>query len=55
MCRLNVEFGRLKGWVRNAQQAAEEMDMAVAQAQAAFNANLRVGQDALIALSGPMA
>ena len=23
MCRLNVEFGRLKGWVRNAHEAAE--------------------------------
>ncbi|MDK8465762.1 DUF4942 domain-containing protein [Marinobacter sp. SS13-12] len=53
MCRLNVEFGRLKGWVRNAHEAAEEMDISVVQAQAAFNANLRLGQDALLALSAP--
>ncbi|PPI83069.1 hypothetical protein KEHDKFFH_16675 [Marinobacter maroccanus] len=53
MCRLNVEFGRLKGWVRNAQEAADELDISLTQAQAAFNANIRLGQDALIALSAP--
>jgi hypothetical protein len=54
MCRLNVEFGRLKGWVRNAQEAADEMNIPVAQAQAAFNANLRLGQDSFLALAGPV-
>jgi Domain of unknown function (DUF4942) len=48
MCRLNVEFGRLKGWVRNAHEAAEEMDIPVAQAQGAFNTNLRLGQESLL-------
>lgn len=54
MCRLNVEFGRLKGWVRNAQEAADEMDISVTQAQAAFHSNLRLGNDALLALEAPL-
>lgn len=52
MCRLNVEFGRLKGWVRNAREAAEEMDIPVAQAQCSFTTNLRLGQDSLRSLLG---
>lgn len=40
--RLNVEFGRLKGWVRNPQEAAREMDITVEEAEAGFAGQLRI-------------
>ena len=43
LCRLNVEFGRLMGWVKSAKEAADEMDIAVEDALDSFNANVRLG------------
>lgn len=37
--RLNVEFGRLKGWLRTPEQAAEEMDIPVKDAETSFKIN----------------
>jgi len=48
--RLNVEFGRLKGWVKNAQEAAEEMDIDVSDAMGSFNTNLKLTSDNLVQL-----
>ncbi|MFA0809346.1 DUF4942 domain-containing protein [Microbulbifer epialgicus] len=42
MCRLNVEFGRLKGWLKTAQEAAEEMDISVAEAADCFKTNFKL-------------
>lgn len=42
LCRLNVEFGRLMGWVKSAKEAADEMDIAVEDALDSFNANVRL-------------
>jgi hypothetical protein len=38
--KLNVEFGRLKGWVKSASEAAEEMDIDIGEATASFGSNL---------------
>jgi len=40
--KLNVEFGRLKGWVKSAQEAAEEMDITTEEAAESFKANLQL-------------
>lgn len=37
--RLNVEFGRLKGWVKSAEEAADEMGIKVEEAQSYFGTN----------------
>ncbi len=42
LIRLNVEFGRLKGWLRNKQEAAAELDIGVDKASEAFSSNLRL-------------
>lgn len=42
---LNVEFGRLKGWLRNAQQAADELDVPLVEALRHFNANKQLAVD----------
>jgi hypothetical protein len=36
MLRINVEFGRLKGWIRTPEQAAEDLGVSVQDATAAF-------------------
>ena len=40
--KINVEFGRLKGWVKSAQEAAEEMDITQEEAAESFEANLQL-------------
>ncbi|KZX57747.1 hypothetical protein A3709_19175 [Halioglobus sp. HI00S01] len=40
--RMNVEFGRLKGWVQSAAEAAEELGVSPEAASEAFGANLRL-------------
>jgi hypothetical protein len=40
MCRLNVEMGRLRGWVKSPKEAAEEMDIKVEDAISSFSSNL---------------
>lgn len=47
MAALNVEHGRLKGWVRSAQEAAVELDLPQEQAAQFFGANLSLGADSL--------
>ena len=42
MLRLNVEFGRLKGWVKDHHQAAEEMHVTPAETFQHFNTNLQI-------------
>ncbi|GIC77684.1 DUF4942 domain-containing protein [Moritella sp. F3] len=43
ICKLNVEFGRLKGWLRTSSQAAEELDIDIDIANQSFSTNLRLG------------
>lgn len=40
--RLNVEAGRLKGWIHNAQQAADEMDITQEEAEICFGSNYKI-------------
>lgn len=40
--RLNVEFGRLKGWLKSAAEAASELDIDEVNAQAAFDTNYQI-------------
>jgi hypothetical protein len=45
MLALNVEIGRLQGWIHNAQQAAEEMGEKVESVQEHFNSAYSLGAD----------
>lgn len=45
--RMNVEFGRLKGWVRSPAEAVKEMDITPSDALGMFGSNLKVGVDSL--------
>lgn len=40
--KLNVEFGRLKGWVKSAAEAADEMDIDIKEAASSFGSNLQL-------------
>ena len=40
--RLNVEFGRLKGWLQDKQQAAEELNIPVNEAAESFGKNRQI-------------
>lgn len=42
MCKLNVEFGRLKGWVKNWQEAAEELEISDFEAMESFRSNVNL-------------
>lgn len=42
MVRLNIEFGRLKSWLKNAQTAADEMGVDIAEAAESFNSNFKL-------------
>lgn len=48
--KLNTEFGRLKGWLKSAQQAADEMDIDIQEAAESFNSNLQLTTDNLLQL-----
>ncbi|MBY0498869.1 MAG: DUF4942 domain-containing protein [Nitrosomonas sp.] len=48
MLALNVEIGRLQGWIHNAQQAAEEMGEKVENVFEHFNSAYSLGNDAKI-------
>jgi len=50
ICRLNVEFGRLKGWLKSPKQAAEELDISETEAAKSFAANLQLEHSNLLAL-----
>lgn len=43
MRRLNVEFGRLKGWVKDWSEAAQEMGIPEEEAKQSFNSSFRLG------------
>lgn len=49
--RLNVEAGRLLGWLQNASEAARELGYPVAEAEEAFGANLRLAPSNVKALT----
>lgn len=51
ICRLNVEFGRLKGWLKSKQQAADELDIPVEQVEVSFNSNLKLTNENLLSLT----
>lgn len=40
--KLNVEFGRLKGWIKSPKDAVDEMGVSMEVAEASFNSNLRL-------------
>lgn len=42
MCRLNVEFGRLKGWIRSHEEASQELGIDAELAAESFASNLRL-------------
>lgn len=50
MCKLNVEFGRLKGWLKTQKQASEELNIDLAEVVASFGSNLQINSDKFIAL-----
>lgn len=45
MCRLNVEFGRLKGWIKSPKEATEEMNIPFDFAGDSFGVNLKIESD----------
>ena len=42
MCRINVEFGRLKGWVKSHKEAADELNISIEEAAQGFGKNLQL-------------
>lgn len=49
--RLNVEFGRLKGWIGTPHEAAEELDMHIDDVAGAFGANLQIKNNDVLRLN----
>jgi len=45
--KLNVEFGRLKGWLRSHKQAADELGISEKEAAECFNGNFSLGYSAV--------
>ena len=43
ICKLNVEFGRLKGWLKSPKDCADELDVSMEQAVEAFGSNIQLG------------
>lgn len=52
MCRFNVEFGRLKGWLKDHRQAAEELSVPVELAAESFGSNIRLEPSAVALIGG---
>lgn len=50
ICRLNVEFGRLKGWLKDHFEAESELGVPAAEAEQAFGSNLKLGNRDLLAI-----
>ena len=40
--KLNVEFGRLKGWIKNTAEAHKELDIPLTVAESAFRSNIKL-------------
>lgn len=51
ICKLNVEFGRLKGWLKSKDQAASELDISVKDVDVSFNSNMQLPSDSILKLS----
>lgn len=52
MCRLNVEFGRLKGWLKTAEEASEELEIPIEEVASDFGKNLKLGVGSVPLLLG---
>lgn len=50
ICKLNVEFGRLKGWLKSKEQAAEELGISMREAAAAFGSIQKIEGSSLLKL-----
>lgn len=50
MQSLNLEFGRLKGWLKSAAEAADELDMSLEEVQARFKSNLQLNPATVLRL-----
>lgn len=50
ICRLNIEFGRLKGWIKSPKEAAEELDISLEQASKGFDSNLKLADASILKL-----
>lgn len=48
MCKLNVEFGRLKGWIKDWKDASAEMDIPEKSAMSYFNSNTQIDNNLLL-------
>lgn len=42
ICKLNVEFGRLKGWIKSPKEAVDEMDISLNMAAEAFGSSIKL-------------
>lgn len=51
MGRLNVEFGRLKGWIQSPTEATQEMDINMRDAATAFRSNLKMAASKIQSLT----
>lgn len=50
MCKLNTEFGRLKGWLRSAQDACDELNITPEEAQRSFGSNIMLTANNILKL-----
>jgi len=50
MCRLNIEFGRLKGWLKNSAHAQDELTISEDEAAHSFGSNLQLSNDCIALL-----
>ena len=49
--KLNVEFGRLKGWLKNSRDASSELNISLEDAVSCFNSNLQMHDTSCLKLS----
>jgi len=50
ICKLNVEFGRLKGWLKSSHEAAEELNIPVSETEIYFYSNFQLKNNSLLKL-----
>ncbi len=50
IARLNVEFGRLRGWLKDARQSADELGVDIEEAEKSFGANVQLGGSSALKL-----
>ena len=53
ICRLNVEFGRLKGWLKSTAEASRELEISEEDAACGFGSNLRLDSSRFLLLAAP--